>query len=164
MTERQPNSSTAPDGPIGQDLAGLLASASRLLVEEVQQHLRAHGFDDVRPAHGYAFSRLSFGGATGVELAEHLGITKQAVNQMVDHLEGRGYVTRQPDPRDGRARLVVLTDRGRACVHAAGQALDDVARRWTGELGDQRMADLRANLRRLLSPGSPSRPGLRPSW
>ena len=41
-------------------------------------------------------------------------MTKQAMGQLVDHLEDGGYVTREPDPDDGRAKLVGAHEEGRA--------------------------------------------------
>jgi len=46
---------------------------------------------------------------TGTLLADQLQITKQSVNDLLRHLEQHGYITRQHDPTDGRARIVRLT-------------------------------------------------------
>src|ERR1700758_4929123 len=67
-----------------QSLAYGLLAASRALVDGVSAGVHARGFDDVRPAHGLAFSRLSAGGATITELAAHLDVTRQAAAQLVD--------------------------------------------------------------------------------
>ena len=47
-------------------------------------------------------------------LAEEVGITKQSVNDLLGHLEGRGYLVRVPEPVDGRARVIRLTAKGAA--------------------------------------------------
>ncbi|AWC21728.1 MarR family transcriptional regulator [Aminobacter sp. P9b] len=49
-------------------------------------------------------------------LAERLGIEAMTLSGLVDRLEGKGYVARQPDPADRRAKLVTLTDAGAAVV------------------------------------------------
>ena len=72
------------------------------------------GLSDIRPAYGFAFSRLAPDGATGQQLAVHLGVTRSAASQLVDEMEERGYVRRQPHPTDRRGKLVVLTGQGRA--------------------------------------------------
>jgi DNA-binding MarR family transcriptional regulator len=59
------------------------------------------------------------------ELANTLGISRQAVNQVIDQIEAAGYVRRTPDPLDGRAKRVQLT--------AAGQSLLDDGVRVAGE-------------------------------
>jgi DNA-binding MarR family transcriptional regulator len=47
------------------------------------------------------------------ELADAIGISRQACNQAVNQIQAAGYVGREADPDDGRARLLVLTERGR---------------------------------------------------
>ncbi|MEN3360491.1 MAG: hypothetical protein V7637_4473 [Mycobacteriales bacterium] len=145
----------------------LLAIALRRMKGELDAEMRAAGFTDLRPAYGYAFSRLSFGGATAVQLGEHLGITKQSAGQIVDELERRGYVRREPHPTDKRGKLVVLTDRGWACVRAAERALAGIEARLAERLGLQSLKGLRGGLTVLgagdRDPASPWH-GLRPPW
>lgn len=115
---------SAPFGAAAQlPLPALLALATRVVTEAVHAGLAAQGFADVRPSHGYLFSLVAVrGGATGVEVAAHLGITKQSAKALIDHLEAAGYVTRERTARDRRARVVQLTDRAWACI-AAGTRL-----------------------------------------
>ena len=140
-------------------LSVLLLAAGNALVDGIQAGIVARGFDDVRPAHGFAFVRLAPSGATVSELAAHLGVTRQAAAQLVDELIEKGYVTRQPHPEDGRARLIVLTDRGWACTRAADQAAADTVRAWAGVLGEERLAALRHDLALVAPAGR-----LRPTW
>jgi DNA-binding MarR family transcriptional regulator len=142
-----------------QSLAFGLLAASRALVDGISAGVRARGFDDVRPAHGFAFSRLSAGGATITQLAEHLDMTRQAAAQLVDELIGKGYVERRPHPRDARARLIVLTEKGWACTQAAEAAINETLRPWETALGLKRLLAIRDDLLRV-APGGP----LRPTW
>jgi DNA-binding MarR family transcriptional regulator len=142
-----------------QSLAFGLLAASRALVDGVDAGVRARGFEDVRPAHGFAFSRLSWGGATITELAGHLDVTRQAAAQLVDELIAKGYVERQPHPHDARARLIVLTSKGWACTRAAEAAIADTLGQWQAVLGPERLRALRDDLLRV-APNGP----LRPTW
>ena len=141
------------------DLPVLLLSAARALVDGIDAGVRARGFADLRPAHGFAFARLSGNGATVGQLAEHLDVTKQAVSQMVEDLVTKGYVERRPHPQDARARLIVLTPKGWACTRAAEEAATELLRPWADALGPDRLAALRADLSRIATPGR-----LRPTW
>ncbi len=141
------------------DLPVLLLGAARALVDGIDAGVRARGFTDLRPAHGFAFTLLSAGGATVVELARHLDVTKQAASQMVEELVAKGYVERRPHPDDARARLVVLTDRGRACTRAADEAAEETLRPWADAIGQRRLDALRADLGRIATPCR-----LRPTW
>ncbi|GGL94313.1 MarR family winged helix-turn-helix transcriptional regulator [Nakamurella endophytica] len=143
----------------GPALAAGILQLSAQLVDGIQQGLRDRGFHDVRPVHGYAFARLSGAPATASDLAAHLGVTKQAAAQLADHLVTRGYLRREPDPTDRRARLLVLTERGRACTAAADAAADDVVRGWGGRLGAGEVDRLAAAVHALAVPGR-----LRPAW
>ena len=142
-----------------QALAVGLLSVSRALVDGISAGVRARGFDDVRPAHGFAFARLAPDGATITQLAEHLDVTRQAAAQLVDELIAKGYVQRGRHPDDARARLIKLTDRGWACTRAAEAATADTVRPWAAILGDQRLGALQDDLLRL-APYGP----LRPTW
>ena len=62
-------------------------------------------------------------------------MTKQSAGVMVDQLERLGYVRRVPDPADGRARLIVIEERGRRAVEVAAAALDEILAEWKTYLG-----------------------------
>jgi DNA-binding MarR family transcriptional regulator len=140
-------------------LPALLLAASSALVDGIHAGTTARGFDDLRPAHGFAFARLAPAGATVSELAEHLGVTRQAASQLVDELIDKGYVERRPHPSDRRARLIVLTERGWACTRAADEAAAETIRPWAALLGEERLHALRNDLALIARPGH-----LRPTW
>lgn len=137
--------------------ATLRLSAS--LVDGIQSGLAERGFDDVRPVHGFAFVELSAGDTTTSGLGAALGMSKQAAAQLVDHLIARGYVTRIPAPHDGRALLLVLTERGEACTAAAEKAAADVIDSWRQQLDPADFDSFTDALSSLARPGR-----LRPSW
>jgi DNA-binding MarR family transcriptional regulator len=129
------------------------------LVDGVQEGLARRGFADVRPAHGFAFVRISAGDARTSDVAEHLGITKQAAAQMVGHLVAHGYVTRQTDTTDARAQLLLLTERGRACTAAAEVAAAETVEQWRSELDPPTLSRFQTALKTIARPGR-----LRPAW
>jgi len=140
-----------------QTAAATLRLASQL-VDGIQEGLAARGFTDIRPAHGYVFAALSTD-MTTAGLAAALGITKQAAAQLVDTLVERGYLSRQPDPRDGRAQLLFLTERGHACTQAAEQAASDVVNGWHDQVSKTDFARFTHTLHMIAKPGR-----LRPTW
>lgn len=151
--------------PAGYELAILFASAFRLAVDELHNELATIGFDDVKPSHGFIFQKLSWGSATGNEIAEHLGITKQAASVIIDYLEQQGYVTRAPHPSDRRGKQVVLTERGWQCIRATEAIFAAIERRWVDVLGHEEMERLRSSMRQIVHafPESQSSP-FRPVW
>ncbi|MEU1043030.1 MarR family winged helix-turn-helix transcriptional regulator [Streptomyces sp. NPDC005551] len=138
--------------------AALLAVAGEL-TQRIHAGVVARGFEGLRPAHGFAFARIAPDGATATDVAAHLGITKQAASQLVDELVRKGYVERRPHPGDARARLLVLTERGRACTRAAEEAAAEAVRPWAELLGEDEADRLCAQLTRI-APRGP----IRPTW
>ncbi|MCX4607669.1 MULTISPECIES: MarR family winged helix-turn-helix transcriptional regulator [Streptomyces] len=139
-------------------LTVVLLAAAGDLTRRINDGVEARGFE-VRPAYGFAFTRLAPDGATVTDLATHLGVTKQAASQLVDELVRKGYAERRPYPGDARARLVVLTERGWACTRAAEEAAADAVRAWVEVLGEGEVGVLRDRLARI-APYGP----IRPSW
>ncbi|MFI5980019.1 MarR family winged helix-turn-helix transcriptional regulator [Streptomyces sp. NPDC051555] len=139
--------------------SALVLTLSGHLVQEIHTRVSEQGFEDLRPAHGFAFARISAGGATTADLAEHLGVSKQAAAQLVEELVRKGYVERHPHPHDARARLLALTGTGRAATRAADEAAGAVVAPWRESLGEERFGALVADLARLTPPGP-----LRPAW
>jgi DNA-binding MarR family transcriptional regulator len=139
-------------------LAAALLSAAADLTQRINDGVIARGFE-VRPAHGFAFSRLAPDGATVTDLAVHLGVTKQAASQLVEELVRKGYVERRPHPGDARARLIVLTEQGWACTRAANEATAEAVRAWAEVLGESEVRALCDRLVRI-APYGP----LRPTW
>lgn len=50
------------------------------------------------------------------ELAQRLGVEASHVTRTVQQLQKSGHVTRVPDPDDGRAQRIQLTDTGRQAI------------------------------------------------
>lgn len=136
-----------------QDLPLLLLAAAAEVTDAVNAGVVAAGFDDVRPTHGFAFARMAPDGATVGELAEHLGVTKQAASQLVEELVKKGYAERNPHPGDARAKLVTLTARGWACTQAADAALTAYTTHWVRTLGPDTAVGVRNALARMVTPG-----------
>ena len=79
---------------------------------ELRRGLIEKGHPLIRSGHGCVFRHIDGEGSRLTELAERSGLTKQAVGEALDDLERMGYVERAPDPVDGRAKIIRLTERG----------------------------------------------------
>ena len=127
-------------------LPALLNEAKDLVIEELHERLGEEGFPEVRPGHGRIIRFIEPEGSRLTDVAEQAGLTKQAAGEVVSDLEELGHVERCACPGDGRAKLIQLTDRGQACVEAAERIFDDIESRWAEQVGQRRMATLRATL------------------
>jgi DNA-binding MarR family transcriptional regulator len=132
-----------------ENLAILLREPFRALTDELMAELAARGHPDVRFAHGSVFQFLDDEGTRVSVLAERAQVSKQAMAQLVAHLEEHGYVERIPDPGDRRAKLVRATARGREVFAIARALMADVEARLRTRLGDAKLDQLRALLHEL---------------
>ena len=79
--------------------------------------------DQISAAHIHITRHLSLQGDRLGDLAQRAGMSKQAMADLVDQCVAWGLVTRTPDPRDGRARLVCFTPVGLAWLQGFRDAV-----------------------------------------
>jgi DNA-binding MarR family transcriptional regulator len=128
------------------DFAILVVGATRHVAERLNAAVAQAGIDGMRSPYGYVIRALAAAPLGLTELAERLGVTKQAAIKVVDEMQARGFVTRQPHPGDRRAKVLVLTGKGAAVRAAALEESRRMEAELRAELGD---ADVDA-LRRVL--------------
>ena len=126
-----------------------LWSASHAFVDRMMKKLAAGGFHDLTTAHSALLPHLDIEGSRITLLASRSGLSKQAIGQMVDELERRGYVTRQPDPADGRAKLVRYTAKGLRFITDSQSIKSDLETECRHALSHQEFADLERSLTKL---------------
>jgi DNA-binding MarR family transcriptional regulator len=128
------------------NLAVLMREVFVALNDIVVARLAERGHDVVRPAHGAVFQYLDDTGTTVSVLAERAHMTKQAMAELVQHLESHGYLTRVPDPEDRRAKLVLPTERGHEVIAIAQGLVPELEGQVTKLLGVDRTRALRQDL------------------
>ena len=126
----------------------LLFYPYRAMEDRVLARVREAGYE-VTPAQGRIFARIGPSGTRLSDLAAQAQVTKATAGFIVDQLERSGLVTREPDPDDGRARLVTITDQGQHAVRVAAEEVAAVEEEWTAHLGGRRMHQLREILTQL---------------
>jgi len=128
--------------------AEVMASIVRLNKERIREsgpHLRPY---DLTTQQLWLLSRLADDAGVPIgTLAEALQCHSSNVTGMVDRLETRGLVVRQPDATDRRVKLVALTPEGRAL---RGKLLE-IARRPPEALVDRLDSEQLETLNELLA-------------
>jgi DNA-binding MarR family transcriptional regulator len=125
-------------------LPALLTEVKVAAARKVLRQTAEAGYGDIREGHGCVFGFIDVEhGSRLTDLAESAGLTKQAVGEAVTELERLGYLKREPDPSDRRAKLIKLTDRGVAAYWTARRLFTEIEQEWADELGEDLIATMR---------------------
>lgn len=137
---------TAEEGWRLTHLGRLLGHAMRRFDDRVL-YLMAHNVDvplalsnlaaraQISAAHIHITRHLDLAGTRLTDLAQKAGMSKQAMGDLVDQGEAWGLVTREPDPRDARARVVQFTPTGLLWLAAFKDAVAQAEREFRAEVG-----------------------------
>jgi DNA-binding MarR family transcriptional regulator len=132
-------------------LAQLFSAAYDIMRERVYSRARDCGFADLRPAHSSVLRNIEADGSRVVELAERAGMAKQSMAYLTESLAKLGYVHIVPDPSDGRAKLVRLTERGEKAVSTLTRFSIEAEQDLCRSIGAERLAGLRAAMNEVLA-------------
>lgn len=83
------------------------------------------------------------------ELAARLVCTGGNITRLLDRMEAKGWLEREPDPADRRRTLVRTSPAGRAAYRAAEPVLDDLLRAVRAPFDDGELDELSERLERL---------------
>jgi DNA-binding MarR family transcriptional regulator len=130
----------------------LLGRAYSLLGFQIVDGVVGAGFPQ-KPAHSAVFAQIVPEGSRLTDLARGANMSPQAMGELVDELEQLEYVVRHPDPTDRRAKLIVLTPKGRDCIAAGMATIDGIEQQLTERLGERGHRELRRLLTKVLAQG-----------
>jgi DNA-binding MarR family transcriptional regulator len=130
----------------------LLGQTWGVLGERIIEGVQAAGHP-IRMAHSMVFVHMELTGIRLTDLAGRAAMTPQAMGELVDELQRLGYLERIPDPTDGRAKLIVLTDKGFDNLQAAFDTIAGIEADLAELLGRRKLLDLRASLRKIIATG-----------
>lgn len=108
--------------------------------------------------HGHSQLRINFEpyiaiagekGARLSDIAEILGISRQAANQAANQIENAGYLTRTPDPSDGRAKLLTPTPRTKALLKQGTREAQRLQQQLAGFVGGSELQEATASVAEL---------------
>src|SRR5690349_10836169 len=111
----------------------LARQSVQLMVDELVARLHAAGYDDITAAHQAVFENIDRHGTRLTTLAARSGMAHQSMSELVHALERAGYLERRPDPADGRARIILLTEKGQALVRQALHDIREIEATWNDQ-------------------------------
>ncbi len=143
-----------PKGVAPPAIGGLLRLAWQTHRDRLYEQIAAD-FPDVTRAQFQLIRWPTIDGLRPSELANSVGLSKQAVNDLLGELERNGYVERHPHPGDRRARVVRLTARGQELQRTAHESSRALEAAWASSVGAKRFTALRSTLEDMVERGLP---------
>ena len=102
-----------------------------------------------QPAEKFGLCLIPAEGIRITDLAGMAGMTKQALGEFADWLEGSGFVCSQRDDDDRRVRRLFRTGLGDQAVDATQRAIAAIEARWRQEIGAGAYDTMKQALRQL---------------
>jgi DNA-binding MarR family transcriptional regulator len=128
-----------------------LAKASQRWNELLYEEFRRRGFGEVRPSYGSVLLPLfEEDGLRMGELAARARLSKQTMTTLIRLMERARLVTREPDPVDGRASLIRLSERAREFAPVAAEIVAELERTIAARLGERRYQVFRTGLKEVM--------------
>ena len=141
--EPQPQPIAMLHSHTGRILSALARDFQRRTLSKCHQR----GHRRIRSAHTALISHLGNDGICLSELALRSGITQQATGKLVKELERCGYLRRDIDSHDRRARIVRLTELGVTLLNDLCEVLEEVRNEYRHALGDETLQSFELQLR-----------------
>jgi DNA-binding MarR family transcriptional regulator len=136
-----------PDPDPGPATTTLLRTAYNAISAVIYRHVAQAAGAGLRPAHGNALEMLAVqDGLRLTDIAAQAGMTPQSMGELVEDLVAKGYLRRQEDPADRRAKRIYLTSQGRQAADAGEVATRQAEDQIQAALGPRQYQQLRRNL------------------
>jgi DNA-binding MarR family transcriptional regulator len=128
----------------------LLVHLTRLFQTELYARLQDAGLQDARVPHTHVTAYIKAEGSRLTDLAAQARMTRPAMAELVDDLERLGIVERRPDPTDGRAKLVCLTDAGWDAMRTGHRVIAELEADYARLIGAERFEQTCQGMQALL--------------
>ena len=146
MPSRQTEALSSERLHIGQ----LLVHLTRQFQTELYARLLDAGIEGARVPHTHVTAYIKAEGSRLTDLATQARMTRPAMAELVDDLQRLGIVERRPDPSDGRAKLICLTDQGWGAMRTGHQIIAELEAKYARLIGDQRFETMCQAMQALL--------------
>jgi DNA-binding MarR family transcriptional regulator len=127
----------------------LSSNLGRLLLEfgkdyerRVMAVLHERGHTLIRASHAAVFANIGLGAVRVTELANRAHVTQQAMGKMLKEMERIGYIVRDIDRSDRRAKKIRLTERGVQLLHDSLEAVEEIRSHYASLAGEELMQEL----------------------
>ena len=97
--------------------------------EHLQSELSRHGWGRFNRSQSLVLANIATGQTRAARIAEAIGVSRQAMSQLIAELLARQVVALQPDPDDRRARIITFAPEARPLREMAERILRDLEQR-----------------------------------
>ncbi|MCA9671093.1 MAG: MarR family transcriptional regulator [Myxococcales bacterium] len=146
-------------------LARLMAMAFRTQIDQLHATLEERGYHDARPAFGFVLLAADRRPCTINDVAELLGVSKQAASKLVAAMVDAKLVALVSDAEDARKKRIALASRGSALLAEVEAIYRQQEARWARVVTRARLEAMRADLTAiLLAEHEGALPAVKPTW
>lgn len=114
--------------------------------EALQLALKERGLTQATRSQSLVLMNLAMGENRPTRLARNLGVTRQAISQLLTQMEAQGLICRRSDPSDGRAHIVDFSPSSSIVRDTAQKSLTEIEKVLGSRIGAQRLESLREAL------------------
>ncbi len=114
----------------------LLFNLNDFLYQSLIDSLTNRGFPGLKSSFGQVLSLIVPDGGRIQYIAGMIGVSKQAIASVAAELESLGYITREPDPEDGRQVILRLAPLGERLISESAASVGELEAAIQAVLGD----------------------------
>ncbi len=144
MTEPAPTQQPSDDQPRGPRISYVVARLERAIRQAINEQVKPYGLTTLQ------YTTLSVLGRRGelsnAQLARRAYMTPQSMSEVIDALEKKGLIERNPHPNHRRVFPAALTDEGRRVLGACDAAVDELEREMLADMTPHQVRSLRNGL------------------
>ena len=111
--------------------------------EKLRERLQQRGWPSITRSQSMVLANVANGVTRASRLAENLGVSRQAMSQLLADMVKKGLIELIPDPDHGRAQLVQFAPQADGIREDARRVLRDLEAELEVSIGAQQMASLR---------------------
>ncbi len=127
-------------------LIGTLAYALFWMDESLQASLEAAGWERMNRTRSMIMLSITAGINRPAQLARNMGISRQAIHQLLQGMKDEGFLELVPDPDDKRAKIVKFSAGSEGIRKAAQEAISSIERELEARIGKQAFENLKKAL------------------
>ncbi len=131
-------------------LGRLLLRTYRAFSSGAVEKLEQRGYTGISLTSTTLLMNIDAKGSQLTRLSEKIGISRQAVTNLVHQLESKNYLHTSPDPADRRAMVVTLTPKGWQLINDIVEVKAEIEGEFCTIIGNDQMQNLKESLTKLL--------------